>query len=158
APCPRGSRAPSATVAASSSSIRRFPSTASTFRCSGIRAASATPPCNGSANSCAPPPQRSPTLPRRRNRRAPHDLRRVVRNGIANVFMFFDAIARGATPPSRTHAHAHLVECMRDLLDEHNREVEKTRVVLDNPSAHSAAALYQTSGPADARRILSRLR
>ncbi len=33
----------------------------------------------------------------------------------------------------------------------------KIRVVLDNLSAHSAAALYQRFVPADARRILNRL-
>ena len=36
-------------------------------------------------------------------------------------------------------------------------EADKIRVVLDNLSAHSAAALYQRFVPADARRILNRL-
>jgi hypothetical protein len=48
-------------------------------------------------------------------------------------------------------------ECMRDLVDEHYPEAEKIRVVLDNLSAHSAAALYQAFEAAEARRILSRL-
>ena len=48
-------------------------------------------------------------------------------------------------------------ECMRDLVDAHYPEAERIRVVLDNLSTHSAAALYQAFEPAEARRILSRL-
>ena len=48
-------------------------------------------------------------------------------------------------------------ECMRDLVDEHYPTAERIRVVLDNLSTHSAAALYQTFAPAEARRILRRL-
>ena len=47
--------------------------------------------------------------------------------------------------------------CMRDLVDEHYPEADRIRVVLDNLSTHSAAALYQAFEPAEARRILSRL-
>jgi len=81
-----------------------------------------------------------------------------VRNGTANVFMFVDV--------NRPWRHAKVTaqrtcvdfaECMRDLVDEHYPEAEQIRVVLDNLSAHSAAALYQAFAPADARRILSRL-
>jgi len=46
---------------------------------------------------------------------------------------------------------------MRDLVDEHYPHAERIRVVLDNLSAHSAAALYQRFSPAEARRILDRL-
>jgi transposase len=81
-----------------------------------------------------------------------------VRNGTANVFMFVDA--------NRPWRHAKVTdqrtcidfaECMRDLVDEHYPEAETIRVVLDNLSAHSAAALYQAFEPAEARRILARL-
>jgi hypothetical protein len=81
-----------------------------------------------------------------------------VRNGTANVFMFVDV--------NRPWRHAKVTdrrtcidfaECMRDLVDEHYPEAEKIRVVLDNLSAHSAAALYQAFEPAEARRILTRL-
>jgi transposase len=81
-----------------------------------------------------------------------------VRNGTANVFMFVDV--------NRPWRHAKVTdqrtcidfaECMRDLVDEDYPEAEKIRVVLDNLSAHSAAALYQAFEPAEARRILSRL-
>jgi len=81
-----------------------------------------------------------------------------IRNGTANVFMFVDV--------NRPWRHAKVTdqrtcidfaECMRDLVDEHYPEAEKIRVVLDNLSAHSAAALYQRFAPAEARRILSRI-
>ena len=81
-----------------------------------------------------------------------------VRNGTANVFMFVDV--------NRPWRHAKVTdqrtcidfaECMRDLVDEHYPEADLIRVVLDNLSAHSAAALYQRFAPAEARRILSRL-
>lgn len=81
-----------------------------------------------------------------------------VRNGTANVFLFVDV--------NRPWRHAKVTdqrtcidfaECMRDLVDEHYPEAERIRVVLDNLSAHSAAALYQRFAPAEARRILNRL-
>jgi transposase len=81
-----------------------------------------------------------------------------VRNGTANVFMFVDV--------NRPWRHAKVTDhrtcvdfaaCMRDLVDEHYPDAERIRVVLDNLSAHSAAALYQAFDPAEARRILKRL-
>jgi hypothetical protein len=81
-----------------------------------------------------------------------------VRNGTANVFMFVDV--------NRPWRHAKVTdhrtcidfaECMRDLVDEHYPDADRIRVVLDNLSAHSPAALYQAFDPAEARRILSRL-
>jgi transposase len=81
-----------------------------------------------------------------------------VRNGTANVFMFVDV--------NRPWRHAKVTdqrtcidfaECMRDLVDKHYPGAERIRVVLDNLSAHSAAALYQAFEPAEARRILDRL-
>ena len=46
---------------------------------------------------------------------------------------------------------------MRDLVDQHYPTSPKIRVVLDNLSTHSAAALYQSFAPEEARRILKRL-
>jgi len=81
-----------------------------------------------------------------------------VRNGTANVFMFVDV--------NRPWRHAKVTdqracidfaECMRDLVDEHYPEAERIRVVLDNLSTHTRAALYQRFPPAEANRILSRI-
>jgi hypothetical protein len=46
---------------------------------------------------------------------------------------------------------------MRDLVDIHYPEADVIRVVLDNLSTHSAAALYATFPAPEARRILRRL-
>lgn len=48
-------------------------------------------------------------------------------------------------------------ECMRDLVDEHYPDAERIRVVLDNLSTHSQAALYKRFPPEEARRILARI-
>ena len=81
-----------------------------------------------------------------------------VRHGTANVFLFVDV--------HRPWRHAKVTDqrtgldfaaCMRDLVDEHYPTAERIRVVLDNLSTHSAAALYQAFEPAEARRILRRL-
>ena len=81
-----------------------------------------------------------------------------VRNGTANVFMFVDA--------NKPWRHAKVTdqrtcndfaECMRDLVDEHYPEATCIRVVLDNLSTHSAAALYKAFTPEEARRILRRI-
>ena len=81
-----------------------------------------------------------------------------VRNGTANIFMFVDV--------NRPWRHAKVTEqrtgadfadCMRDLVDEHYPDAERIRVVLDNLSSHSPAALYERFEPAEARRILSRI-
>ena len=81
-----------------------------------------------------------------------------VRNGTANVFMFVDV--------NRPWRHAKVTdqrtgldfaECMRDLVDEHYPDAERIRVVLDNLSTHSQAALYKHFLPEEARRILARI-
>jgi transposase len=80
------------------------------------------------------------------------------RNGTANVSMFLDA--------HRPWRHAKVTErrtnidfagCMRDLVDIHYPKADLIKVVLDNLSTHSAAALYEAFHPEEARRILRRL-
>jgi uncharacterized protein (DUF2342 family) len=46
---------------------------------------------------------------------------------------------------------------MRDLVDIHYPKADLIKVVLDNLSTHSAAALYEAFHPEKARRILRRL-
>jgi hypothetical protein len=48
-------------------------------------------------------------------------------------------------------------ECMRDLADKHYPTADRIRVVMDNLSTHTPAALYEHLDPAEARRILRRL-
>jgi transposase len=81
-----------------------------------------------------------------------------VRNGTANVFMFVDVNRpwRHAKVTDR-RACADFAECMRELVDVHYPGAERIRVVMDNLSTHSAAALYETFDAVEARRILRRL-
>ena len=81
-----------------------------------------------------------------------------VRNGTANVFMFFDANRkwRHAKVTDR-RTNSDFATCMRELVDEHYPMAEQIRVVLDNLSTHTPAALYETFAPEEARRILRRL-
>jgi transposase len=81
-----------------------------------------------------------------------------VRNGTANVFVFVDAHRpwRRAKVTDR-RAAPDFAECMRELVDEHYPNAERIRVVLDNLSTHTPAALYESLYPDEARRILRRL-
>jgi hypothetical protein len=45
-------------------------------------------------------------------------------------------------------------ECMRDLVDIHYPHARRIRVVLDNLSTHTPAALYTAFPPEEARRLL----
>jgi len=80
------------------------------------------------------------------------------RNGTANLFVFLDAHRpwRHVKVTDRRCAED-FAECMRDLVDSHYPHATRIRVVLDNLSTHSRAALYRTFPPAEARRILRRI-
>jgi transposase len=81
-----------------------------------------------------------------------------VRNGTANVFMTVDVHRpwRHAKVTEQRTA-IDFAECMRDLVDRHYPRAELIRVVLDNLSTHTPAALYEAFPPNEARRILRRL-
>jgi transposase len=70
------------------------------------------------------------------------------RNGTANLFIFLDAHRpwRSVKVTDRRAAED-FASCMRDLVDIHYPHAERIRLVLDNLSTHSAAALYQTLPP-----------
>jgi len=80
------------------------------------------------------------------------------RNGTANLFVFLDAHRswRKVKVTDR-RAAADFTHCMRDLADIHYPEADRIRVVLDNLSTHSPAALYQALPAPEARRVLRRL-
>ena len=80
------------------------------------------------------------------------------RNGTANLFVFVDAHRPWRKVKVTDHrTAADFAQCMRELTDAHFPEAERIRVVMDNLSTHSAASLYATLPPAEARRILRRL-
>jgi transposase len=81
-----------------------------------------------------------------------------VRNGTVNVFMFLDAHRRWRhAKVTDRRAADDFATCMRDLVDVHYPNAKRIRVVLDNLSTHTAAALYETFSPEEARRILRKL-
>ncbi|MDX8529336.1 IS630 family transposase, partial [Mesorhizobium sp. MSK_1335] len=80
------------------------------------------------------------------------------RNGTANLFVFLDAHRSWRkVKVTERRAADDFASCMRDLVDSHYPEAERIRVVLDNLSTHSPAALYQALPASEARRILKRL-
>lgn len=80
------------------------------------------------------------------------------RNGTANLFVFIDAHrAWRRVKVTDRRAAADFAQCMRDLVDLHYPDAERIRVVMDNLSTHTPAALYQTLPAPEARRILRRL-
>jgi transposase len=80
------------------------------------------------------------------------------RNGTANLFVFLDAHRswRHVKVTDR-RAAVDFAACMRELTDLHFPNAARTRVVMDNLSTHSAAALYQAFPAYEARRILRKL-
>ena len=80
------------------------------------------------------------------------------RNGTLNLFVMLDAHRpwRHVKVTDRRTAKD-FAECMRELVDVHFPEADCIRVVLDNLSTHTAAALYRTFPPEEARRVLRRL-
>lgn len=80
------------------------------------------------------------------------------RNGTANLFVFLDAHRPWRHVKVTEHrAGDDFAECMRDLVDTHYPDAQKIRVVMDNLSTHSEAALYRRFAPAEARRVLRKL-
>lgn len=80
------------------------------------------------------------------------------RNGTANLFVFLDVHEswRHVKVTDRRES-ADFAVCMRDLVDVHYPEAKRIRVVLDNLSTHTEAALYRTFPAHEARRILRRI-
>jgi transposase len=80
------------------------------------------------------------------------------RNGTANLLVFLDVHRPWRkVKVTESRAAVDFAACMRDLVDVHFPKAERVRVVLDNLSTHSAAALYQTFPAEEARRVLRRL-
>lgn len=80
------------------------------------------------------------------------------RNGTANLFVHLDVHAgRRNVDVTSSRTSKDFAHQMRALVDEHYPDAERVRVVLDNLSTHSAAALYETFPPQEARRILRQL-
>ncbi len=81
-----------------------------------------------------------------------------VRRGTANLFLLVEPL-RGWRHVDVTarRTNADFAQQMRALVDVHCADADKIRVVLDNLSSHTGAALYETFEAAEARRILRKL-
>lgn len=80
------------------------------------------------------------------------------RRGSCNLFMFFQPQAGWRHAKVTEHRKKEdFAECMRQLVDEQFPQAELIRVVLDNLSTHSPAALYEAFAPDEALRILKKL-
>ncbi len=80
------------------------------------------------------------------------------RNGTANLFVLLDAHRRWRhVEVTDRRTKADFAQRMKDLVDVHYPGAAEIRVVLDNLSTHTAAALYETFPPAEARRVLRKL-
>lgn len=81
-----------------------------------------------------------------------------VRNGTANLFVMLDAHQGWRhVKVTERRANADFALCLRELVDVHYPEASCVRLVVDNLSTHSAAALYDTFEPSEARRILRKI-
>lgn len=80
-----------------------------------------------------------------------------VRNGVANLFMFFEPLAgwRDVKVTER-RTMVDWAEAIRELVDVHYPEAEQIVLVMDNLNTHKLASLYEAFGPEQARRIAER--
>jgi len=80
------------------------------------------------------------------------------RNGVSNVFMFFEPLAgkRYVEVTDRRTA-IDWAEQIRDLVDVRYRDAKRITLVMDNLNTHVGASLYKKFEPQEARRILDKL-
>jgi hypothetical protein len=81
-----------------------------------------------------------------------------VREGTANVFLSFEPLAgwrtAAATERRTRQDWAHQIQ---QLLDGRYATAEKVVLILDNLNTHTPGSLYETFGPAEARRLTEKL-
>jgi DDE superfamily endonuclease len=81
-----------------------------------------------------------------------------VRNGSANLFMFFEPLAgRRIVKATERRTRCDWAEAVRQLVDEQYPEAEKVVLVHDNLNTHTLGSLYEAFPPAEAARMASKL-
>lgn len=95
-----------------------------------------------------------PAAPGRR-KRVDYEYRRC---GTANLFVLIEP-KRGwrHVDVTERRTNADFANQMREVVDVHYPDAEKIRLVMDNLSTHTGAALYETFEPEEARRIYRKL-
>ena len=80
------------------------------------------------------------------------------RNGVVNLFMFFEPLAGWRTVMVRDQrTKTDWAACMKQLLDRHYPDVEQVVLVMDNLNTHCVSSFYEAFAPAEARRLTQRL-
>ena len=98
-----------------------------------------------------------PSQPCVPGKRAREDYEYIRRGTCVCLLSFAPAEGWRHVQVSEHRAAGDFAHAMRHLCDEVYPEAERIRVVLDNLSTHSAAALYQTFPPAEARRLARKI-
>lgn len=80
------------------------------------------------------------------------------RNGVSNLFIFFDPLAGWREITVTDHRTAvDWAYQVRDLADVHYPDADRIILVMDNLNTHTGASLYKAFSPEEARRILEKL-
>lgn len=81
-----------------------------------------------------------------------------VRNGVNNLFMFFEPLAGQRFVKVTEHrTKVDWAYAVRDLVDLHYPHAACITLVMDNLNTHSLGSLYEAFAPAEAQRIAARL-
>ena len=81
-----------------------------------------------------------------------------VRNGVANVFLFFEPlVGKRLVKVTEQRTRIEWAQGVRELVDRVHPQAEKIVLVMDQLNTHSAASLYEAFPPAEAKRIADKL-
>jgi hypothetical protein len=81
-----------------------------------------------------------------------------VRNGVANLFMFFAPLeGKRHVKVTERRTKKDWASAVKDLVDVRYPRAEKIVLVMDNLNTHTPASLYEAFPPAEAKRIADKL-
>jgi len=96
-------------------------------------------------------------VPAAPGRVARHDYE-YVRNGVANLFMFFEPLVGTRRVKVTEHrTRIDWAQAVRELVDEGYPQADKIVLVMDQLNTHGPASLYEAFPPAEAKRIADKL-
>lgn len=81
-----------------------------------------------------------------------------VRNGTANVFLWFEPLAgRRHVAITVQRTRSDFAQFVRELVDVHYPAAERIVLIMDNLNTHTTGSLYETFPPDEARRLAEKL-
>lgn len=90
-------------------------------------------------------------------RPARHDYE-YVRNGVANLFMFFEPLAgKRRVKVTERRTRIEWAQAVQELVDQGYPQADKIVLVMDQLNTHGPASLYEAFPPAEAKRIADKL-